>query len=1302
MKLYLGNNFRNSMSNLLKRCCLAFVFLLAANLNALEVKNGELPEFNGVPAVVLKKSGSVIHPSHLIVRLKNNNDLEELKNLIAGESIDFKKEFKFLPGLVLLEVIHADIDKFDSEKIKNRLSEKLAYLSERKIINYAEYDIIDKYTKSPTDSAYISDDLWGLNNTGQNGGRPDADIDAPEAWDITTGSDEVIVVVMDSGLRVTHQDLENQLWINEDEVPNNGRDDDEDGYIDNVNGINPAANNGDLTDNVGHGTHVAGTIGASANDEGRHVGVAWDVRLMGVKGGEYGIARSSQLAGIEFAIAEKVHVVNCSFGGYTYSQTMFEAFAAGGEAGIIFACASGNSGLDADLTSMYPASYDIESIISVAASDRRDELANFSNYGFIEVDLAAPGVDIYSTTSSADDAYEENNGTSMASPHVAGVLALMRSLQPSWTNLEIREQLLSSVDKLESLEGLVQTGGRLNAFKAVDGMSSKIPDQNMEISITPPSGSMLLAGTDQEFFVTVIDGEPVKNATVIGIKDDGNNLYFNNDGDAPDVLKKDNIYSYYMKLPEEARKMKVTLLVDAPGKKELIRVVNYKVVPVPENDDFKNAIKLDNDGGLVEAFNNFASIEPGEQKHSLTEDPAASLWWNWSPSKSGKAIVDLSGSDISGVVSIYYGSEMAELIELAANIPVDGKRDSYVNFNAQRGKTYRIVVASQSAGDLGYIRLRAEVGGIVDENPPYLSIKSPPNGLVTSDERIEIIGNALDPIPNASGVRDVQVRINGSFAVQAIGSEDWSIPLLLENGINKIEIVATDFSNNTSKPTIIEIDYKAPDVPNDHFGNADHLNLEVFVADGKMNTFSLSQDFKNQDDIEVEINGVYLADGEYTVGSLNNRNIKILEVPAKGSEIKVFFKNWVSEILNTNKATKETNEPFHADNEGGASLWWTFTAPFDGVLSVRTINTKIDTIMGAYQGARLGNLLLIQSNDDDESLKNLEGNPGLSRIEQALLKGEMLKIAVDGFGGLKGDIGISSSFTPQEVYSLIINAGENGSLAKPNLPFKDQKGNKFGLYAKDSEVDVIALADEGYEFSGWSGSINSLDNPIRLVVTDDTSLKANFSSRSLSDDFESGDLAQLPWATDKSAGWFVQSQVRLDGDYALQSGAINDGQFSEVSVSIDSSNGKGSFYVKLDSELNWDKLTFLIDGRILEQWSGKVEWNKYEFDLSDGSHQLTWRYQKDFANSIGEDSAWIDNIKLPLSLKASVGLIPSDNGHKVRVWGVKGYRYDVQVSNDLITWKPFDSVIIDNDGITETEVEIDTKDGAAYFRAVAP
>ena len=500
----------------------------------------------------------------------------------------------------------------------------------------------------------------------------------------------------------------------------------------------------------------------------------------------------------------------------------------------------------------------------------------------------------------------------------------------------------------------------------------------------------------------------------------------------------------------------------------------------------------------------------------------------------------------------------------------------------------------------------------------------------------------------------------------------------------------------------MEIDYKSPDVPNDHFGTATQLNNEIFIADGKINEFSLSQNVKNKNELFVRINGILIEEQGYNLDELSKSKITINSTPAKGSEINIFYKNWFSEIINTNKATRELGEPNHANNEGGASVWWSFTAPFDGVLTVQTINTKVDTILGVYQGSRVGDLEIIQTNDDDPLLKNLEGNPGLSRIDQALKKGTNVKIAVDGFGGLKGDIGVSSIFNPQDVYSLLVKESENGALKTPKLPFNDGQGNQFGLYAVNSELDVIAVAYEGYEFTGWSGSINSLENPIRIVVTDDTILKSNFSLRSLSDDFESGDLARLPWVSDKTNGWFVQSQVSLDGEYALQSGSVNNGKVSEITVAVDSSNGRGSFFVKLDSELNWDKLSFLIDGRIIEQWSGQVEWNKYEFNLSEGSHQLTWKYEKDFANSVGADSAWIDNIKLPLSLKASVGLIPSDNGHKVRVWGIRGHRYNVQVSNDLITWEQLDSVIIDLDGNAETEVEIDTKDGAAYFRAVAP
>ncbi len=1289
------------MADSLKKLLFVLALLSTGSIlmeSAVKREKQPMPKFDGIETVVLD-NGALVHPKHLLVRF---NEPDGVKNLSIEEGFNVKRKFNLIDGLVLIEVTHDGIDANDKISIKNNLLDIREGIISTEKVQYVDYDFINVLDKSPTDSAYVDGELWGLHNLGEFGGKIDADIDAPEAWNITTGSHEVIVAVMDSGLRVTHQDIKNQLWVNEDEIPNNGKDDDKDGYTDNIYGIAPMTLNGDLTDNVAHGTHVAGTIGASANDNGRHVGVAWNIKIMGIKVGEWWISTGATIAGIEFASNHGVSIINCSFGGYNYSQAEFDAYAAGGEAGIMFSTSSGNDGLDVDVLDHYPSSYDLECIISVGASNRNDEQANFSNFGFRGVDLVAPGVDILSLSSSSDVAYEYASGTSMASPHVSGVLALMRSLQPDWSNLEIREQLFSSVDVLPALDGFVETSGRVNAFNAVDGMSSKVADGKMEISIMPPSGSLLLADSDQNIFVTVIDGQPVENATVIGIQDDGNNMYFNNDGDAPDALKRDNIYSYYIKTPKEAGKMKMTILVDAPGKKELIRVVNYEIVPDPLNDDFINASKLSGDGELVEAFNNFATTEPGEPSHSLINTFAGSLWWNWSPSVSGKAIVDISGSDIDGLVSVYYGSEFENLSVLSANYQIDGKSEKYVHFNATKGKTYRIAVAGQNEDDIGYIRLRAEVNGVIDENPPYLTIENPPNGLVTSDERVEISGFATDPDPSASGIRDIQVRINGQFSLEAIGSDEWSLPLLLKEGINTIEVIATDYADNISKPVIWEIDYQAPDVPNDHFSNSEQMNREVIIADGTTNQLILSQDVKSQNDLYIEINGLVLEQKNYVLDSLSNKKITINKTLNKGSEINIFYNDWLSELVDTEKATKETNEPDHASNEGGASVWWTFTAPFDGVLCVRTTNTKLDTIMGLYQGDRLGNLLMLQSNDDDKSITDLEKNPGLSRIDQALKKGSTVRIAVDGFGGLKGGLGISSVFKQQEVYNLTIKEGENGSLKSPNLPFKDVNGKNFGLYARDTEIEVIALADEGYNFSGWSGSINTLDNPVKLVITSDTNLKANFISRSLSDDFESGNLSRLPWLTDLSSGWIIQPEVSLDGDFALKSGAIIDGQESVITVSVDCNNGKGSFYVKLDSEINWDKLMFLIDGRVVETWSGKVEWNKYEFNLSKGSHELKWIYKKDFANSVGADAAWIDNIKLPLSLKASVVLVPSDNGHKVRVWGLNGHRYNVQVSSDLINWEPFDSVIIGAGGIIETNVEIDTKDGAAYFRAVAP
>ena len=163
------------------------------------------------------------------------------------------------------------------------LQAKLGQVRDTGLFRYVEPDFYRSINRVTDDTAFTDGTLWGLNNQGQNGGTDGADIDAPEAWDITVGSRNTIVAVVDTGVRYTHQDLANQMWVNEDEVPNNGLDDDLDGFVDNIYGADIIGNDGDPMDGNGHGSHVAGTIGAEAGNGHPHVGVAWDVRLMAIK-----------------------------------------------------------------------------------------------------------------------------------------------------------------------------------------------------------------------------------------------------------------------------------------------------------------------------------------------------------------------------------------------------------------------------------------------------------------------------------------------------------------------------------------------------------------------------------------------------------------------------------------------------------------------------------------------------------------------------------------------------------------------------------------------------------------------------------------------------------------------------------------------------------------------------------------------------------------------------------------------------------------------------------------------------------
>lgn len=317
-------------------------------------------------------------------------------------------------------------------------------------------------------------ELWGEHNTGQAGGRTDADIDAPEAWDYLRTGEKPVIGVIDTGIDYRHPDLNGNMWVNTRETPGNGRDDDQNGFVDDYYGYDFANDDGDPIDDHGHGTHVAGTIGAVWSNGVGVAGVAPDVRLMALKwisANNFGWT-SNAVKAVNYATMMRqqggVNIVatNNSWSVDTADASLRKAIADSGAAGILFVAAAGNDSSSNDLLPVYPASFPLGNIISVAATDRSDNLAIFSNFGMGTVDLAAPGQGILSTV--PGNGYAAWNGTSMAAPHVTGVIALAKSIVPNATSNAIRDAIFASVDPLSSLQGKVASGGRLNARKALE------------------------------------------------------------------------------------------------------------------------------------------------------------------------------------------------------------------------------------------------------------------------------------------------------------------------------------------------------------------------------------------------------------------------------------------------------------------------------------------------------------------------------------------------------------------------------------------------------------------------------------------------------------------------------------------------------------------------------------------------------------------------------------------------------------------------------------------------------------------
>ena len=339
-------------------------------------------------------------------------------------------------------------------------------------VRYAELNYVLEAT-APNDPFY--DRLWGIVNFGQfvNGsfGTPDADADVDGAWAVTTGDRDVVVAVIDTGVDQAHPDLAANTWVNAGEdcagCRTDGRDNDGNGYVDDWRGWDFVGGDNNPADDHGHGTHVAGTIGAVGDNATGVVGVNWSVGLMALKflGSDGSGSTADAVAAILYAAANGADVLNNSWAGGEYSQSLRDAIAAADDRDALFVAAAGNDGMDNDAVPTYPASYDVPNVLAVAASDNADRHAFFSNFGMESVDVSAPGVGIFSTWPGGS--YQYSSGTSMAAPQVSGVAALVEAATTAASDVGTKTLLLRTADPLSALSTLTATGARLNAQAAL-------------------------------------------------------------------------------------------------------------------------------------------------------------------------------------------------------------------------------------------------------------------------------------------------------------------------------------------------------------------------------------------------------------------------------------------------------------------------------------------------------------------------------------------------------------------------------------------------------------------------------------------------------------------------------------------------------------------------------------------------------------------------------------------------------------------------------------------------------------------
>lgn len=624
----------------------------------------------------------------------------------ASEGIRVREKLRHLRDLRIIELEAGD----DPAAAVERLRSTGRY-------EFVELDLLRHVAVEPNDPQFANGGLWALKNTGQANGVAGADIKAPAAWDLQREAPGVIVAVVDTGVNLAHQDIATNLWQNP--APTFG----------DVNGARFLNNSqsGNPQDDNGHGTHVAGTIGALGDNNLGTAGIAWRVQIMAVKVfSSSGTGSNSDIArGVEYAVARGAHIINASYGGLgntTFTNTELAAITAARDAGIIFVAAAGNDAANMDVSRFYPANHALDNIVTVGNSTRRDELSPTSNFGSA-VDLFAPGTDIVSLSHATVNGTATLSGTSMAAPHVSGALALLKARFPNDIYRQLINRLLRGADPGERFASKAHTGGRLNLLAALSTATNRPFNDDFASRAKLASDNLALRSSNAG--ATAETGEPVHAGAAAAT------LWWEWTAPTTSLVSVDTSGSAYdtvVAVYTGSALGALTLVAandDDPGKSTSratftaqagtayqiavdgknggtgLTLVNVGTTPV--NDAFATPTVLAGESLHLAGTNFRATLEQGEPRIG-SFNGGTSLWYRWTAPRTGRFQVSAASEDFNPILAVYTGSALGALalVDAAGNAAANARSNGAVwTVEAVAGTSYIIQVDTKNPGAVG-------------------------------------------------------------------------------------------------------------------------------------------------------------------------------------------------------------------------------------------------------------------------------------------------------------------------------------------------------------------------------------------------------------------------------------------------------------------------------------------------------------------------------------------------------------------------------------------------------------------------